>query len=109
VYILFGIISGGGGLGYTPAGKGKKPDPVDPVLHSTWNAMSPAKRDLLLGLAIDEVAGLIADSRARGDFQKSARKLINSSTATITRVERAPAAGAAGKATTSRPLQRFER
>lgn len=58
VQILFGLISGGGGVVLPPGGP---PVPVDPG----WAHLTPEKRDVLLGLAITELADGINDPAVR--------------------------------------------
>ena len=109
VTILAGIIGGGGGIIRTPGGHiVPVPAPPEPWLRSSWNAMSPAKRDLLLGLAIDEVAALVADRRARREFRQAARGLIQSSAVAIAGVQQPAAVGAAQR-TQPRRSRKFER
>jgi thiol-disulfide isomerase/thioredoxin len=57
IYIIFGVIQDGGGLGRTPSGH---PVPVDPL-----RGLGPAGRDALLALATAELSTQMAD-RAQG-------------------------------------------
>ncbi len=60
VYILFGVIQDGGGIVIKP-GTGPIPiDPWGPLRH-----LSPAKRDVLAGLATTELAELLRDPASR--------------------------------------------
>jgi hypothetical protein len=60
VYILFGVIQDGGGIVIKP-GSGPIPiDPWGPLRHLT-----PAKRDILAGLAATELAELLQDPASR--------------------------------------------
>ena len=60
VYILFGVIQDGGGIVIKP-GTGPIPiDPWGPLRHLT-----PAKRDVLAGLATTELAELLRDPASR--------------------------------------------
>jgi probable HAF family extracellular repeat protein len=109
IYILAGIIGGGGGVVFTPGGGiQKKPDPVDPWLRSTWSAMSPAKRDMLLAMALDEVASLVANPKARRDLQKSARSLLKTSAGSIASGHESVGASA-GNLGQSNILKKFQR
>lgn len=65
VRILFGVVSDGDGLVITPGGK---PIPIDPwwPLH-----LSPAKRDILVGLALTEFASLTSSAQSRDAIQKA--------------------------------------
>jgi hypothetical protein len=51
IRILFGVTNDGGGLGITPGGKPVPIDPWGPLMR-----LAPAKRDVLLGMAISELA-----------------------------------------------------
>ena len=53
--------------------------PVDPEPFKTLSQMSPRQRDLLLGLAVNELAFLIADAAARTELQTAAIKLTQRS------------------------------
>ncbi len=68
IYILFGIIGGGGGFTYTPSGK--PGPPVDP-LPLRLRSLSPAKRDIIAGLAITELAEILSNSKSKSEIQKS--------------------------------------
>jgi peroxiredoxin len=56
--ILFGVTQGGGGLGYTPGGKPIPIDPSGPLMR-----LSAEKKDVLLQLAISELAKGVKDYR----------------------------------------------
>jgi hypothetical protein len=58
VQILFGLTSGGSGVVLPPGGP---PVPVDPG----WQHLTPQTRDVLLGLAITELAKGVNDPEAR--------------------------------------------
>ncbi|HWE97060.1 MAG TPA: S8 family serine peptidase [Tepidisphaeraceae bacterium] len=58
VQILFGIIGDGSGVVLPPGGP---PRPVDPG----WSHLTPEKRDVLLSLAITELAEGVSDSETR--------------------------------------------
>jgi probable HAF family extracellular repeat protein len=76
ITILNGIIQDAPGSGRTPDGRGHHvgPGPGDP--GPVWRALSPWQRDLLLGFSIDELAGLLGNSQARLEIQRSARALL---------------------------------
>ena len=57
IYILFGGIQDGGGLGFTPGGGPVPIGPLGPLV------LVPEKRDVLLGLALTELAELASDDR----------------------------------------------
>ena len=65
VYILFGITEGGGGLGFTPGGN---PVPIDP--EGTFH-LTAEKRDILLGLAMTELAPLASNAKSRAEIEKT--------------------------------------
>ena len=67
VYILFGVIGGGGGVTYTQSGK--PGPPVDP-LPLRLRSLSPAKRDIIAGLAITELAEILSNSKSKLEIQK---------------------------------------
>jgi len=71
--ILFGLTGGGGGVVWLP---GSGPVPVDPEPFKTWSALSPTKRDLLVGLALSELANLISDGRIRQEMRMAGVKLV---------------------------------
>ena len=58
VQILLGLIGGGGGV-VLPHGGG--PVPVDPA----WDVLAPEKRDVLLGLAVTQLAEEVDDPETR--------------------------------------------
>jgi len=72
IRILFGVTSDGGGLGLTPGGK---PVPVDPwgPLHQ----VAPAQRDVLLGLAITELAKLAHSPAAHDEIKKVGSQVMH--------------------------------
>ena len=82
--LLGGVTSDGGGWAF-PAGGGP-PHPVDPwgpMAARGWQNLAPAKRDILMGLVISEIASLINDPEtkrqvgqlAKNAIQKAAGKL----------------------------------
>ena len=79
--LIGGVIYGGGGWSWTPGG-GLKPIPprVDRVPLS---GLSADKRDVLVGLAMLELAGLISDPTGRKAMEGSSVTLIRSATEKI--------------------------
>jgi len=78
--MLFGgVTKGGSGWGLLPGG-GLVPIPVDP---EWWYRLSPAKQDLLIGLAMSELASLIGESRSRKDAKRQASALIEKAVAAL--------------------------
>jgi hypothetical protein len=71
--ILFGLIGGGGGVIWLP---GVGPVPVDPEPFKAWSTLSSTKRDVLVGLALSEIANLIHDGKVRQDVKKAGLKLV---------------------------------
>jgi hypothetical protein len=65
VRILFGVTQGGGGVVLPPGGP---PIPIDP---RRWHSLSPAKRDILLGLAVSELATLANDPAVRSQLEQA--------------------------------------
>jgi hypothetical protein len=65
VRIIFGVVGDGDGLVITPSGK---PGPIDP--HGPLRHLSYSKRDILLGLAITEIASIAGNSEARSHIEK---------------------------------------
>ena len=63
VTILFGVVNDAGGIVITPGGR---PIPIDP-----WGPLrlSPSKRDVLLGLAVTELAELTSNSTVRRELE----------------------------------------
>jgi hypothetical protein len=71
--ILFGLVGGGGGVIWLP---GSGPVPVDPEPFKVFTTMSPRKRDVLVGLAISEMANLIYDGSLRHKVQSAGVELM---------------------------------
>jgi FG-GAP repeat len=71
--ILFGLTGGGGGVIWLP---GVGPVPVDPEPFKAWSTLSPTKRDVLVGLALSEIANLIYDGKVRQDVKKAGVNLV---------------------------------
>ena len=65
VYIIFGVTMDAGGLALSPSGKPIPIGPWDPLRH-----LSPAKRDILLGLAVTEIASIADDSKSKLAIEK---------------------------------------
>jgi hypothetical protein len=70
--ILFGLTGGGGGVIWLP---GVGPVPIDPEPFKAWSTLSPTKRDVLVGLALSEIANLIHDGKVRQDVKRAGVKL----------------------------------
>ena len=68
IYILFGVVEGGGGVGWRPGGP---PIPIDPR-GPLFDHLAPEKRDILVALAMTELAGLVEDGDARTSMNKAA-------------------------------------
>jgi len=79
ISILFGgVIYGGGGWSWTP---GSPPQPVPPrneKLPFQFDAMPDEKRDLVIGLALLELTGLVNDPAQRKTIQRSTIGLMRS-------------------------------
>ena len=73
VKVLFGLIGGGSGVVWVP---GVGPVPVDPEPFKVFAALSPAKRDVLVGLAVSEMSNLVFDGAARDEIQKAGLTLL---------------------------------
>lgn len=73
MYILFGVIGGGDGVTYRPSGK--PGPPIDP-LPLRLRSLSPAKRDIIAGLAITELAEILSNSKSKLDLEKTGLNLI---------------------------------
>jgi Common central domain of tyrosinase len=71
VQIIFGVTNDGGGLGITPGGK---PIPIDP--WGPLRQLAPAKRDILLGLALSEMATIAHSDVAHENIKKLGVKVI---------------------------------
>jgi subtilisin family serine protease len=69
VQILLGLIEGGGGIVLPPGGP---PVPVDPG----WSLLAPEKRDVLLGLAVTQLAEGVEDLEARRMLTRAGRVAI---------------------------------
>lgn len=69
VQILLGLTGGGAGV-VLPHGGG--PVPVDPG----WNVLAPEKRDVLLGLAVTQLAEGVADPEARQALLQAGKETI---------------------------------
>jgi hypothetical protein len=71
--ILFGLTGGGSGVIWLP---GVGPVPVDPEPFRVFSALSPIKRDVLLGLAFSEMANLVHDGVSREEVQRAGLKML---------------------------------
>ncbi len=79
--LIGGVIYGGGGWSWTPGGGLK---PVGPrVDRAPFSGLSADKRDVLVGIAILELAGLISDSVGRQSIERSSVALMRSATERI--------------------------
>ena len=90
VNILFGLIGGGGGVIVRPGG----PRPIDPEPFSEWNGLPPSKRDMIMGLALTEIASFIDDKDVRQRVKAAGQDLTKKAATKITTVKKrsAPAA-----------------
>ncbi|HET6757129.1 MAG TPA: hypothetical protein VFH21_05910 [Burkholderiales bacterium] len=50
---------------------GTGPIPVDPEPFKVWMSLSSSKRDLLVGLALSEIASLISDKKSKQQVKKA--------------------------------------
>jgi hypothetical protein len=80
--ILFGgVIYGGGGWSWIP---GQPPRPIPPRGERIEpEAMAPERRDLLVGLAMLELAGLVSDPAQRKAIEQSIAATMNKATEKI--------------------------
>jgi hypothetical protein len=69
VYILFGLINDAPGVVWIP---GHGPVPVDPGWRPIADSLTPAKRDLLAALAVNEIAEHIQDRTVGRDLAAAA-------------------------------------
>jgi hypothetical protein len=74
VHILFGVIGGGGGVTYYPSGK--PGPPIDPLPLRLRN-LSSAKRDIIVGIAISELAEILSDSKSKLELEKTGISVIS--------------------------------
>lgn len=72
--ILFGITQDGGGLGWVP---GRGPIPVGP--WGPLESLAPDKRDILVGLAMTELAGMLGDEAGRRELDRAALNAMRKS------------------------------
>ena len=79
--ILVGLTGGGGGIIILP---GTGPIPVDPEPFRTWTSLPIAKRDLLVGLALSEIARMTNDKTTRELIQKAGADLTRKAAASLT-------------------------
>jgi hypothetical protein len=79
--LIGGVIYGGGGWVWTP---GAGLTPVGPrVDRVPLSGLSADKRDVLIGLAILELAGLVSDSAGRQTIERSGIALMRNATEKI--------------------------
>ena len=71
MYILFGVIQDGVGLGYLPSGK---PIPIDPM-----RSLNPATQQALAGLAVRELASAIDDATIRRTVEHAGLDMVRAS------------------------------
>ena len=70
-----GVLKGGEGTGYTPSGKPIHIGPSDP---GGMVRLSPDKRDILVGLAMTEIASVVSNSEAKQKIVKVGLDVISS-------------------------------
>ena len=63
---------------------GSGPIPVDPEPFRTWKSLPVSKRDLLVGLALSEIAPMIHDKTTQELIQKAAADLTRKAAASLT-------------------------
>ena len=80
--ILFGLIGGGPGVIVRPGG----PRPIDPEPFAEWNRLPSSKRNLIMGLALTELASFIEDKDASQQVKKAGQDLTRKAAARLTRV-----------------------
>ena len=73
--VLFGLLAGGPGVIWVP-GVGRVPVPDPRVNFSAWSALAPNTRDVLLGLAISEVADFVHDGKLRQQVKAAGLRLM---------------------------------
>ena len=73
VTILFGVIQDGGGFVIKPGGGG---DPIGPWGPDGPIWLGPEQRNILLGLAVTELAGMASDAKARQSIQRSGIAMV---------------------------------
>jgi probable HAF family extracellular repeat protein len=87
LYILAGILGGGPGIVHAPGGPlhiwVDPGGPDDPGPTPTRSAASVAKHDILVALAIDEAAQLIASPTTRLDISRAALSVVQRSAARL--------------------------
>jgi probable HAF family extracellular repeat protein len=77
IALIGGVEAGAGGIGILPGGK---PVPIDP--HG-WRALSPAERDLRIGLAVSRVAALLDDRGSARTIERAAKEIVRRSVAKL--------------------------
>jgi hypothetical protein len=81
VSVVASITQDGGG---TPRYPGHQPAPPVPPF-GPLSSLPPAERNILLGLAMKELAGLVTDSTARLEIQRAVATLVTTSAAEFAR------------------------
>lgn len=88
--ILFGVIQDGGGVIIV----GGKPIPIDPwgpLRHSLWAALAdpqharPAVRDVIVGMALQQIASLVSEPELRAEMETTAARLVDKAAAGLPR------------------------
>jgi subtilisin family serine protease len=72
ILILGGATRGGGGIGIDPHGG---PHPIDP--HGPFVRLSKDKRDILIGLAVTELASIINNSKSKLKIEKVGAEVMS--------------------------------
>jgi hypothetical protein len=93
VNILFGLIGGGGGVVLRPSG----PRPIDPEPFSEWNGLPQSKRDVIMGLALTEIATFIDDKDVRQRVKAAGQDLTSKAATKMTTVKKRSASAAKRK------------
>jgi uncharacterized membrane protein len=95
--IVVGNVLVGGGRGWSISVKGGPPRPVEPLPKSRIQ-LSPAKRDALIKLVLDELAMFVADANAK---QNVRTELLKGVQASVDRLVQSVAGSPAGRAEAS--------
>ena len=83
--ILVGLTGGGGGWIFLP---GTGPVPVDPEPFRVWKSLPASKRDLIVGLALGEIASMIHDKKIQEQVEKAGADLTTKAAAALTESKR---------------------
>lgn len=73
VRILIGVIGGGGGI-VLPTGGG--PTPIGPEGPKVLDALSPERKDVLIGILLGSLAGTLHDSSAARELAQIEKRLL---------------------------------